>query len=467
MWLLTILLIVDAFFLAVFVLFTYESIREQEHRAQKVGMAGVAVMIILGALILVAPVLRWPLAALFGVVILVGLLFFIPGKPNPNALKGALGSVLGEVERVDERDIVFARNRCLTPGSEFYKRYYEMHPELEEHDAERRSKGGPVGRPGSIDGGHRPNVSMVASAFALPTMVGPHAEPEPNASHPPTELDPRRAAEIVKGFARHLGASQVGICRVDPKWAYSHRGEIFYNNWEDWGKELPEPLPYAVVIATEMDTQNVGAGPHTPAVVESGANYAKGAYITTILAGWFAHMGYGAYADHHRHYYTLVVPLAVDAGLGEMGRFGYLITGKSGARARLFAVTTTMPLEPDEPVDLGADEFCTICKKCALSCPSNSIPDGEKIVHNGVEKWKLNEMTCFDYWGRIGTDCSICMGVCPYSRPNRTIHKFARRMIAKSLLARKIFPHIDNIIYGRRWKPRPPADWIDWRKEAG
>jgi hypothetical protein len=31
-------------------------------------------------------------------------------------------------------------------------------------------------------------------------------------------------------------------------------------------------LPYAVVIATEMDLENVGAGPHTPALVESSAN---------------------------------------------------------------------------------------------------------------------------------------------------------------------------------------------------
>ncbi|MEJ2719355.1 MAG: hypothetical protein P8182_19875 [Deltaproteobacteria bacterium] len=260
MWPLTILLIVDVIFLAVFALFTYESIRDQEQRAHKVGMGGAAVMIVLAALILAVPVLRWPIAVLFGVVILLGLLFFIPGKPHPNALKGSLGSMVGEVERVDERDTVFARNRSLTPGSEVYR-------------------------------GHRPNVAMVATTFALPSMLGPHAEPEPDASHPPTELDPRRASEIVKGLARHLGASQVGICRVDPRWAYSRRGEIFYNNWEEWGKELPEPLPYAVVIATEMETKNVGAGPHTPAVVESGVNYARGAYITTMLAGWFAHMG--------------------------------------------------------------------------------------------------------------------------------------------------------------------------------
>jgi reductive dehalogenase len=306
---------------------------------------------------------------------------------------------------------------------------------------------------------------MMAATFQLAPMLGPYAEPKPDASHPPCKLEPARASEIVKRFALHLGAAQTGICRVDPRWAYSHRGEIFYDNWEDWGKELPDPLPYAIVIATEMDHANVGAGPHTPAVVESATNYAKGAFITTVLAGWFAHMGYKASADHHRHYSTLVVPLAVDAGLGEMGRFGYLITEKLGPRARLFAVTTDMPLEPDKPIDIGADDFCRVCKKCAVSCPSNSIPGGEKTVHNGVEKWKMDEMSCFDYWGRIGTDCSVCMGVCPFSRPNSSIHRTARWMIKRSPLARKVFPHVDNLIYGRRWKPRAPADWVDFRSE--
>jgi reductive dehalogenase len=308
---------------------------------------------------------------------------------------------------------------------------------------------------------------MVKTVFSLPAMLGPHAEPKPDDSQPKCEIDPSRASEIVKGFGLHLGASQIGICRVDPRWTYSHRGEIFYDNWDDWGKEIPVPLPYAVVIATEMDHENVGAGPHSPAVVESGANYAKGAYITTLLAGWFAQMGYRASADHNRHYYTLLVPLAVDAGLGEMGRFGYLITSELGPRARLFAVTTDMPLKPDKPIDIGANEFCKVCKKCARSCPSKSIPEGDKTVHNGVEKWKMNDMTCFDYWGRIGTDCSICMGVCPYARPNRSVHRLARWIIARSSPAQRVLPHIDNLIYGERWRPRRPKDWIDHKKQTG
>jgi hypothetical protein len=292
--------------------------------------------------------------------------------------------VVGPVNRFDERDIVFARNRSLPPGSDVYRRYYEQHPDKETFDARRREKGGPIGRPGAIDGGHPPNVAMILASFALPGFLAAQAQVTPDASKPTVSLNPKEASEIVKGFARHLGATLGGICRVNPLWAYSHRGEIFYGNWEDRGKGIVEPLPYAVVIATEMDLENVGAGPHTPALVESSANYAQGAYITTILAQWFGGLGYRAVAHHNRHYDLLLVPLAIDAGLGELGRHGYLVADQFGPRIRLFAVTTDMPLQPDRPIDRGVEGFCRICKKCAAACPSRSIPLEGMTVQNGL-----------------------------------------------------------------------------------
>ncbi len=39
-------------------------------------------------------------------------------------------------------------------------------------------------------------------------------------------------------------AGLVEVCRVHPMRAYSHRGEIFYDNWEEWGAEIPSPIPY-------------------------------------------------------------------------------------------------------------------------------------------------------------------------------------------------------------------------------
>ncbi|MDZ7698833.1 MAG: reductive dehalogenase domain-containing protein [Deltaproteobacteria bacterium] len=177
-------------------------------------------------------------------------------------------------------------------------------------------------------------------------------------------------------------------------------------------------------------------------------------------------MGYKAVAEHNRHYDLLMVPLAVDAGLGELGRQGYLIADKYGPRVRLFAVQTDMPLIPDSPIDLGAERFCEACLKCTESCPSKSIPV-EKTVNRGMLRWKLNEETCFDYWGKIGTDCCVCMAVCPFSRPNRTLHKLVKYVLRHSEPARRVFPFVDNFLYGKRWRPREPLKWIAYPKGAG
>ncbi|MBW2128790.1 MAG: reductive dehalogenase [Deltaproteobacteria bacterium] len=459
------LLVADFVFFVLALYFTYESIREREPRAPKVGAGLALVSLVLAGLIIWVPGLRIIIALGFGMGAVFGGILLIPGRPDPKALKGADGHLVSEPVRPDERDIPFARVRSVPPGTEYYRKYYAMHPEKEEADAKRREKG-LLGEPGGIDGGYRPNVSMMEAAFDMPHFLGPYAVAEPEPGVPPAKISPERATQIVKEYALHIGADMVGICKVNPNWVYSHRGEIFYDRWEDWGKEIdPAALPpFAVVMLTEMDSDHVYGAPHTPTVAESARGYSRGAYLSTLLARWFAHMGYRGIAQNTRRYDIALPPLAVDAGLGEVGRLGYLMAPKFGARVRIFATLTDMPLVPDKPISIGADEFCKRCKKCAESCPSSSIPMEEKTVHRGALKWKLNEDTCFEYWSKVGTDCSICMAICPFSRPNTFLHKMVRWFVARSPVARKVFPAIDNFLYGKVWRPKPVPKWLEYPK---
>lgn len=188
-------------------------------------------------------------------------------------------------------------------------------------------------------------------------------------------------------------------------------------------------------------------------------NYARGAYISTQVAAFIANLGYPATANHLRHYDALMVPLAVDAGLGELSRMGYLITKDFGPRVRLSAVTTDLPLVPDSPVDIGVEDFCKVCEKCAACCPSNSIPTGEREEVNGTLRWKLNEQTCFAYWGKIGTDCNICMRVCPWSHPRTLPHRLISAMIARNSLSKRLFSIMDDVFYGKRPRPKDGPGW--------
>jgi reductive dehalogenase len=342
-----------------------------------------------------------------------------------------------------------------------------MHPEYEKYDAARRQKGGPLAQPGVIDKPHQgPNVAATFASLSIPVflskadMVEPH--PLPFLKDHPSPLSPHAASQIVKGYVRHLGAVSVGITEINPLWIYSHRGEIFHNNWDDWGKALGTGHNFAVVFATEMTRELVATAPHTPTTIASMENYAQGAYIATQLAAFIANLGNSASAHHLRHYDFVLVPLAVDAGLGECGRLGYLLTKEFGPRVRLGAVSTDLPLVPDKPVDIGVADFCRICQKCATCCPSNSIPMEDPKEVNGTLRWKLNAETCFDYWATAGTDCNICMRVCPWSHATTFPHKIIRTLISRNRYSRRLFSALDDIFYGKKPRPGAAPNWASF-----
>ena len=444
-------------------LFLRECFRENEQRATKVAAAILIFFVVLVPVILWSPPLRFIPDIVVGLLICLALSLLIPARANREALAGTAGHLTGEVKRFDERDAVFARVRLSPDKEPYYRNYYAEHPDQEEADAQRRAKG-LLGKLGSIDNSYQPLNAMIHAAFDIPDILGQSAKSSPVEGEERKRMDPVQATELVKQFGLHIGADMVGICKVNPLWVYSHRGEIHYGNYNEWGEPLDDFPAYAVVLRTEMNWDHVSAAPHSPSVAESANDYAKGAYLSTVMGRWFAHMGYRGIAQNTRNYDTVLVPLAVDAGLGEVGRQGYLIAPRFGARVRVFATLTDMELVPDKPVSLGIDEFCQRCKKCSDACPSRSIPAGEKTITNGIRRWKLDEDSCFEYWSKIGTDCSICMAVCPFSRPDTFSHKLVRTMLERSLVARRWFPAVDNLIYGKRWRPKQVPTWLEYSK---
>jgi reductive dehalogenase len=471
------LILIEALLLGAVALFIFSfvisSIWERETRAALIG--GVAFLIPLGGLI---GLLALRAAGFFEstadlVILVLGLvisaavlLLFVRAGRNPRAEQGTKGHVVGEVKRFDERAQVFSR-AYLPPGSEQYEAFYSEHPNWEEADAKRREMGIPMGFPGAIDQPHQgPNVAALFASLSIPHHLGnPHAvqpEASPFFGGKTMALSPEEATERVKGFALHLGADLVGIAEIDPLWVYSTRGHIKDENWEKWGSEIELSHSYAITFAIEMSTDMVWSAPHTPAVVESGLVYSKVAFVATELASFVANLGYSATANHFQHYDVLLVPLAVDAGLGEVGRLGLLMTKEFGPRVRLGCVTTDLALIPDRPVDIGVEDFCRVCLKCADCCPSKSIPSDAPQEINGALKWKLNAETCFEYWARIGTDCCLCMRVCPWSHPRTLPHRMITEIVARNRVARPIFSSMDDLFYGKNPKPASPPQWAKY-----
>ena len=161
-------------------------------------------------------------------------------------------------------------------------------------------------------------------------------------------------------------------------------------------------------------------------------------FISAKLETFIKKIGYSARSHTPPTSYDLVLPpLAIDAGLGEQGRNGVLITPELGANTRLAAVSTDMPLDPDKPVDLGIKRFCDKCKICAEECPSKAISFDnapEKVIR-GFKRWNINSDKCFTVWNQVATSspqgCRICLSVCPYSRKNNWIHTVSREADAR------------------------------------
>ena len=135
---LLIVLVQLALFLVVSGFFAYESYREEQPRALKIGVALIFLEVILAAIVIFLPASRTPAVILLSSSFAMLALFSLPGKKNTRALKGAGGYVSDGHKRVDERDIIFARLRSLLPGTERYDNYYMASPEFKYADDRRR-----------------------------------------------------------------------------------------------------------------------------------------------------------------------------------------------------------------------------------------------------------------------------------------------------------------------------------------
>jgi len=100
------------------------------------------------------------------------------------------------------------------------------------------------------------------------------------------------------------------------------------------------------------------------------------------------------------------------------------------------------------------EKFCLICKKCADNCPTLSISeeDEEPINSRGIKLWSIDQEKCFSYWKTIGTDCGICIRVCPYTKPNTFIHKLVRSYISRNPINQRIALLMDDLFYSRKIK---------------
>ena len=363
--------------------------------------------------------------------------------------------VVGAIRRWDERDVLFARHdlfRYFGAGSPEYQAYYQAHPEHLEYDAKIAALPG-LGRTGGVD------AAMFEAQFAAIKQIGGEAfvDGEPAASK--SAISTERAAQKVKALARILGADLVKIGPLRQEWVYSHIGRSIGNKegYPRWGTPIDlRHHSHAIALGLAMNLELLRRAPDFPVLLATARGYATGAWVSIQLAQYIRLLGYSARAHHLNNYQVLCVPVAVDCGLGELSRAGYLLTKEFGLGLRLAVVTTDMPLAHDAPIDIGGQSYCNSCRICAEACPIGAISPGDKVACNGVKKWKLDEEKCYRYWQAAGTDCGLCMVSCPWTKPRTWFHRTMAELAAVPGPHQALMTQAHKLVYGKfRGAPRP------------
>tara|TARA_R110001592_G_scaffold337300_1_gene623736 strand:+ start:355443 stop:356396 length:954 start_codon:yes stop_codon:yes gene_type:complete len=214
-------------------------------------------------------------------------------------------------------------------------------------------------------------------------------------------VDTAKMAEDIKQRAIDFGAGTVGITRLTEKALYQ-------------GHDLD--YPNAIVILVPMNSEEMAFVTSDRAGAETMRAYMEITRTVIKLASHIRAIGWRAraYAEAAD---ILHIPLAVDAGLGQLGKHGSLICKEFGSSMRIATVLTDLPLAHDGPEDIAVDDLCIGCRRCTLDCPVDAITDQKQTVR-GEQKWYVDFDKCAPYFTHT-VGCGICIEVCPWTIPGK------------------------------------------------
>lgn len=270
----------------------------------------------------------------------------------------------------------------------------------------------------------------------------------------PLPDDPELLSIHIKETAYFFRADMVGICELPSYAVYSH-------SFPDGDPvELKHKYAIAVLVDQDYKTSEASTGRDWISNAMSFMAYSTSAFIACTLADYIRRLGYPARAHHALNYQVAVPPILLWAGLGEMCRIGDIVLNPFlGSRFKAAIVTTDLPLSPDKPIDFGLQDFCSNCMKCARECPSGAISHGDKVIHNGYEKWPLDVAKCISMrvGNKKGAGCGTGIKVCPWNKPYTPFHRLVGWTMRHSSLARRFAVWGDDLMgYG---KPKQENKW--------
>ena len=220
---------------------------------------------------------------------------------------------------------------------------------------------------------------------------------------PTSEPDGEDVTEEIRKRALDLGYGEVGFTRNDRHYVYQSRKSA-----------MKSGLPNAICLALEQDYVKTQTIPSMDAEDTHFGTYFDQGPLTAELLSFIHSLGYRCQVSGPTWHYGPMIPMFVQAGLGQLGANGQLLSPHFGSRARLQIIYTDAKLTLDSPIDYGIHAFCQECKVCVDRCPGRALTS-EKVWYRGIEKNKLAFKRCRPVMAEY-EGCGICMKVCPIQR---------------------------------------------------
>jgi len=268
---------------------------------------------------------------------------------------------------------------------------------------------------------------------------------------------PKENALMIKEIGEWMGSVTVGICKIDPRWFYSHD---FLSMGTPLDLKDVKNMKYGIQVFTDQRWRRVHNDPGESwwSIAKSGQAYSTSAWIATRMAQMLRDMGYASRVGFGGiNYDTIETPFSVYCGLGEYGRLSdAVVPAAGGLRFKTATVLTEFPMKEDDSTKgHGITRFCSHCDRCARACPVNAIPKGEPTVENGILMWQVDKDKCvrFRAGNLNGNCCNECLRVCPYNKPDTLFHKLGVYMTRHSAFAAFLFGNVNGIGL---------EDWVDF-----
>ncbi len=321
-----------------------------------------------------------------------------------------------------------------------------------------------------------------SGSFDSPRLVLPKAHKEllTYNLHPPQDFGlpawqatPETASKTLEAASVQLGASMVGFTKFDPQLIYPwvkrdpDATEVTYV--DEKGYSIPEKDTYVVALISQGPRDLLIRNQSELGAAGDRVAYARAQSASVGMIRFIRGLGYSA---NSMQALTPVIPFAISAGLGELGRMNRMINPIFGGNIRIDCILTDLPLAPDKPIDFGLQEFCRHCKKCATDCPSGALSladDPYWVPVNGFQApgkrvYFEDNDRCADWISKRGNWCSTCLSVCPWSKQDvAALHEMTKIMAAKTPKAGTLFTQLDDAFGYGLIEPgsQEVAEWWD------